>query len=93
MAKKEIEGNEKELKIKVQEGNAIIGADRVLKSLKSGSLAKIFLASNCRVDLKADIEHYAKISGVPVVSLEMNNEELGVFCKKNFFIAIVGVGA
>ncbi len=93
MAKKEIEGNEKELKLKVQEGSAIIGADRVLKSLKSGSLGKIFLASNCRADLKADVEHYAGISGIPVVTLGMDNEELGVFCKKNFFIAVVGVGA
>lgn len=79
------------IKIKVQEGKAIIGSASVLKNLKSKNLKRVFLAKNCPADLREDIGHYAQLAGVPVISLEQTNEELGVLCKKNFFISVVGV--
>ncbi|MDP3640111.1 MAG: ribosomal L7Ae/L30e/S12e/Gadd45 family protein [Nanoarchaeota archaeon] len=72
-------------------GNALIGAETVLKQLRSGNLKKVFLAKNCPVRVRADVEQYAQLGSVPVVTLLLNNEELGIICKKNFFVAVLGV--
>ena len=82
--------NIKILKVKIQSGKVVIGTDRVMKALKSGSLEKVCLASNCRADVEKDIQYYAGLVNIPVIKLDQNNEELGVLCKKNFFVAVLG---
>lgn len=91
MAKKEeVSQDLKELKTKLQENKAVIGMERVLKGLKEKSLSKVFLASNAPKNIREDVQYYAKLSNVPVSELNIDNEELGLFCKKNFFIAVLG---
>jgi len=68
----------------------IIGTDRILKSLKSGKLKKILIASNCKAETKKDIEYYAKLAKVEVIKLDIPNEEVGLVCKKPFSIAVLG---
>ena len=92
MAKKK--GTEEEvkvLKLRVQEKKAVIGADLVLKSIRNGSLKRVFLASNCPAQTKEDVLHYAKLASIPVVELNYNNEEIGIFCKKNFLVSVLGL--
>jgi len=92
MAKKKVtEEDVKILKTKVQEGKAIIGTERVLKGIKAGSLKRIFLASNCPKAVHDDILNYAKLASIPVVELNYNNEEVGIFCKKNFLVSVLGL--
>ncbi|MEK6900888.1 MAG: ribosomal L7Ae/L30e/S12e/Gadd45 family protein [Nanoarchaeota archaeon] len=81
----------KELKARVQEKKVIIGTEQVLKQLRAKKVHKIYLASNCPVQVKDDIMRYALLAGVPVTELPQTNEELGVFCKKNFFISVLGI--
>lgn len=81
----------KGLRSKIQEGKVLIGADRVLKQLRSRRLLKVFLARNCPQHVREDLLQFARLSSVPVVELEQNNEELGVLCKKNFFVSAIGV--
>ncbi len=90
-AKKKDAGDElKLLKLQVQEKKVVIGTERVLKYLKTKKLGKVFLACNCPQKASEDVKYYAQLAKVPVVRLEQNNEELGVFCKKNFFISVLG---
>lgn len=86
----EMEKGLKELKNKIQEGKIVVGTDKVLQRLKDKSLSRIFLANNCPKKTKENINYYAQLSKISVIDLEMNNEELGLFCKKNFFIAALG---
>lgn len=79
-----------ELKEKIQSGKIALGKEMVLKALKLKKLDKVFLAKNCPKMVKEDLHYYAKLAQVPVVELEQDNEELGVLCKKNFFIATIG---
>ena len=88
--KKEIDEEIQLLKEKIKDDKIIIGAENVFKNLKAKKLDKIFLASNCPQKNKENILHYAKLIDLPVVELELDNEELGVFCKKNFFVSIIG---
>jgi ribosomal protein L30E len=69
----------------------IIGANRALKALKSGELAKIFLASNASEELVKDVEYYASINKTEVEKLGIPNDELGIICKKPFLIACIGL--
>ena len=79
------------LKEKVQGKKAVIGTERVLKELKKGLLKKIFVAQNCPSTVTKDILYYANLAHIPVVTIDLTNEELGVFCKKNFFVSLLGL--
>ena len=81
----------KQLKEKVQSDKAVIGGERILKELKKGTLKKIFQAKNCPEKLSKDVQYYAQLGSVPIILLDLTNEELGVFCKKNFFVSLVGI--
>lgn len=71
--------------------NLIIGKDETMKAIRAGELKKVFLASNAASGLKDDIEYYNKIKEFEVVLLKMNNEDLGIMCKKPFSIQVLGV--
>lgn len=88
--KKEISDESKVLKSKLQAGKAVLGAKSVLKALRKNTIATIFLARNCPPKMKKDIQHYAQLLSVPVVELAQDNEELGILCKKNFFVSVLG---
>lgn len=72
-------------------GKLVIGAERAAKLLKQGKIEKVFIASNCRGDVKEDMESYARISKAELVQLDIENDELGIACKKPFSISVVGV--
>ena len=90
---KTIDEDMKELRTLIQAGKAIVGADRTLKSLREKKIAKVFLARNCPQKVRDDLEHYAGLAEVPIIETGMSNEEFGIFCKKNFFVSVVGIGA
>ena len=81
----------KSLKAEVLSGKAVIGKESVLKQLKNKKLTKVYLASNCPGQLKSDLEHYAKLAGTKLIALNQDNEELGILCKKNFFVSVLGI--
>ncbi|MBI4151686.1 ribosomal L7Ae/L30e/S12e/Gadd45 family protein [Candidatus Woesearchaeota archaeon] len=92
MAKEQNQEKElNEVKTEVQKGTIVAGGARVLQFLKEGKLSKVYLARNCPSPLRSDVEHYARLAEVPLVDLEITNEELGVVCKKNFFVSVLGV--
>ena len=92
MAKKK-EGSKEimDLKKELEDKRVIPGTKQSLKSLKDGSLVKIYLANNCPADVKADVVYNAGLMNVPVVVLKQDNEEMGSLCKKHFFISVLGV--
>ena len=74
----------------IKEGNILIGTKEVIKSLKLGKIEKVFLSFNCPADVKKDIKYYAKISKAEVVQLKQPNDELGILCKKPYFVSVLG---
>ena len=65
--------------------------EEVLRGLRKGLVKKVFLSSNCQPQIKSDILHYSKLAGTEVVELSLNNEELGVLCKKGYFVSVAGI--
>ncbi|PIO07077.1 50S ribosomal protein L30, partial [Candidatus Woesearchaeota archaeon CG08_land_8_20_14_0_20_43_7] len=59
--------------------------------LKLGKLSKLFLAANCPADALEDIKHYSSMDSVEVVQLDIKNDELGMLCKRQHNISMLGI--
>lgn len=75
----------------VKAGTLILGSKVTEKAFKNGAAKKVFVASNCDKFALKKVNHYAKISNVDVVKLELNNEELGEKLGKPFLVSMVCV--
>jgi len=80
-----------ELKDALKEKKVTIGTERTIKNLKMNRLKKVYISSNCKKEVKEDIEHYCKIYNIPLIALKENNEELGILCKKPFNISVLSI--
>ena len=89
--KKEINPEILSLKKDLAEEETLIGAKVVLKSLKKGIINKIYLTSNCPEAVREEVENCCKELNTTLVNLNLDNEQLGVVCKKSFFISVLGV--
>lgn len=69
----------------------VVGTEATTKNIKNGKVKKVFLSSNCPKNIKEDIMHYAKIFGSEVEVLDVNNEDLGVACKKPFSVSVLSL--
>lgn len=75
----------------VKTGKVSFGTNAALQSAKIGKAKMIVLSSNCPKDIKEDIEHYSKISGVPVITYKGASMDLAEVCKKPFIISALTV--
>lgn len=69
----------------------VIGSERTIKLMKQGKIKKVFLASNCREEIKNQIKRYAELSKVEVYEMKEANDELGTICKKSYSISVISV--
>ena len=81
----------KRLITRSQEGKAFIGKEATLKALRTNKVKTVFLARNCPAALQEELKHYAGLAKITLVELDQTNEEIGVLCKKNFFISVAGI--
>lgn len=75
----------------VHSGKVLYGAEQALKGLRNGSVACIYLSSNCAQEFASDIRRYARLSSTEVIELNYPNDEVGTLCKKPFSISVVAV--
>ncbi|PIN86041.1 50S ribosomal protein L30 [Candidatus Woesearchaeota archaeon CG10_big_fil_rev_8_21_14_0_10_44_13] len=80
-----------DLKKLVKDKKAFVGTDQTIKNLKLGKVSKVLLSSNCPSDVKGDIKHYAALSNAKIEELDVPSDELGIICKKQFKISVMGV--
>ncbi|RMF05019.1 50S ribosomal protein L30 [Candidatus Woesearchaeota archaeon] len=93
MAKKNIAGDPiiEEIKKQLLTDKVMLGTERTLEGLKKGSVAKVYVSSNCPEETKKDIMYYADLSNAEVVLLKIPNDELGTVCKKPFSVSVLSV--
>ena len=80
-----------QIKEAIASNNAIIGTRNVLKSIKTGELESVVLASNCPDEVKKDVIHYSKVGGTTVNEFNGTGKDLGTFCGKPFSIAVLAI--
>ena len=91
MAKKSEKSATDEIKKNLKTDKLVIGTDKTVKLLKLGKLAKVFVAENTAELVENDLNYYSKINNIEVSKLDIDNEELGVLCKKPFSISVMGL--
>lgn len=92
MAKQQTESKEiTEIRTALGTEKIILGTERVVKELKKGTLAKIFVSSNCPENIRDDLSHYASFVETETIELDVHNEDLGVVCKKPFSVSVLGL--
>ena len=69
----------------------VIGTKIVIKNLRLNKLVKVYIASNCSESSKKELEYYSKLLNIPIITLKQPNDELGVICKKQYSISMLGV--
>ena len=79
-----------EIKTALKKNKLILGTERTIKELKLGKLARVFATNNCPENVKKDLEYYGLLAETPVEYLSIPNDELGVICKKQFAISVLG---
>ncbi|MEK6856725.1 MAG: ribosomal L7Ae/L30e/S12e/Gadd45 family protein [Nanoarchaeota archaeon] len=70
-------------------GKLVFGTERSLNLLKNDRLKAIYIASNCMDAVKSGVKQYSK--DVEIIDLEATNSEVGVVCKKPFFVSVIGL--
>ena len=75
----------------VKTGKVSFGSNAALQNAKSGKAKMIILASNCPKDIKEQIEYYAKISNVPVMTYKGASMDLATVCNKLFIVSALSI--
>ena len=74
-----------------KKGLLTFGRRENTKLLQNGGLEKVYLPKNCPADVKEEIEHFGKLASVPVESLGIESDELGVICRRQHTIVVLGL--
>jgi len=80
-----------EIKKLLEQKKIVIGTELAIKGLRNKKIKKIFTSSNCPQDILDDLNKYAGLNNAELIKLDIPNEELGIICKKPFFVSVLGV--
>ena len=75
----------------MKSGKVIIGFRESVKSLKSGDVKSVIVSNNIPDNIKKDIEHNTKLSGVKLEVFEGSSKDLGVVCGKPFSVTVLAI--
>lgn len=75
----------------IEEKKVTIGTDATIRALKAGNLKKLVIAKNAAAQTRDVVERSSAITKIEVESLDVDNDVLGVMCKKPFAISLLGV--
>jgi len=81
----------KAINMAVRTGKVLLGSKSTIKAAKLGKAKLIVVAENCPAHIRADVEYYARLSGIPVVEFKGTSWDLGQVCGKPFMVAALAV--
>ena len=80
-----------DLRTVLKENKVILGSKRTIKYLKLGKVRMIVISNNCPGNVKKDLEHYAKLTGIKLENFDGTAKQLGIVCGKPFSIATLAI--
>jgi len=75
----------------VRTGKVLYGANNAIRSARVGKAKLILVAANCPQKIREDIEHYCKLSDIPMIIYNGTSIDLGTACGKSFMISTLTV--
>lgn len=82
---------EREIKNVIRTGKYTLGSKRSLKAVLTGRARAVIVASKILPAIEANIVHYAKLGGVPVIRYPGTSYELGLVCGRQFPVSVIAV--
>ena len=82
---------EREIKSIVRTGKFVLGSKRSLKAIMMGRAKAVIVASKILPTIEADVLHYAKLGGVPVIRYQGTSYDLGLVCGKQFPVSVMAI--
>lgn len=67
------------------------GSKRTINAARNGKATIIITSSKCPNMIRRDIQHHARISGIPVYTYNGSSQDLGLVCGKKFPISALVV--
>ncbi len=80
-----------EIKKYRKQGRLVFGTKQTTQLLRDRAVEKVYLAANCPQELKSEIEKFGKLSEVPVLTLDMLSDDLGVLCRRQHTVLVLGL--
>lgn len=81
----------KAIRFAVDTGKVELGTEKAKKLALLGGAKLIMLATNIPKNALRDIEHYSKLSNVPIIEFRGTSIELGTICGKPFPVSVLSV--
>lgn len=75
----------------VKTGKVLFGAENTIKTAKTGKAKLIVVAANCPQEIREDIEHYCRLSNIPIIIYNGTSIDLGVTCGKPFMVSALTI--
>jgi large subunit ribosomal protein L30e len=75
----------------VKTGKVSFGADSAVENAQAGRAKLIVLAANCPVEKRENIEHYCKLSKVPLITFKGSSLDLAAVCGKPFSVSALSI--
>ncbi|MHC1598943.1 MAG: 50S ribosomal protein L30e [Candidatus Methanofastidiosia archaeon] len=83
----------REIRKAIDTGKVVLGTDRSIKALKAGDSKLIIYAANTKKETKEDLQHYAKISNVPILEYKGTGVDIGMVCGKPFIVSMLSINS
>jgi len=81
----------KALAIAVKTGKVSLGTNSTLKSVSTGKVRLVVVASNCPKKVREDLEYYSKLSKILIIPYSGTSLELGRVCGKPFLVSALAI--
>jgi large subunit ribosomal protein L30e len=75
----------------VKTGKVSFGASSAVQSAQTGRAKLIILAANAPKNLREDVEHYSKLSKVPLILYKGSSLDLAATCGKPFTVSALSI--
>lgn len=79
-----------ELKKLLATNKLVFGTNETMKKLRQGKITRVYVSSNCNQMTKRDLHNLCTLTNIPCADLAQTKDEMGVLCKKQFAISVIG---
>lgn len=81
----------KELEVIRRTGKVVLGYRQSYLSVLNRKAKIILIANNCPKELEQKLEIASRITGIPMIKMDINSDEVGYLLGKPFRVAVVSV--
>lgn len=79
------------IKKAVESEKVIIGLKETLEAVRAKQTKEVYVASNCPSKVLEELSTLCELQKIPLTTLSIPNDELGVVCKKPYAILVLAI--